>query len=68
MVGRLFGRRRQELPPARSANELTWSATLRFRKASSTIATVLDLAAFENLCLCGGFLLIEMLAEFGFKD
>jgi len=38
---------------------MTWSATLRFRKASFTIATVLDLAAFENLRLCGGFLLME---------
>ena len=59
MVGRLFGRRRQELPPARSANELTWSATLRFGEAPFTIVTMLDLAASENLCLCGGFLLME---------
>jgi hypothetical protein len=32
---------------------------LRFTATSFTIASVLDLAAFENLCLCGGFLLVE---------
>ena len=32
---------------------------MRFREASFTIVTVLDLAAFENLYLCGGFLLME---------
>ena len=33
---------------------------LRFGEASLTIKIVLDLAAFENLSLCGGFLLVEV--------